>query len=410
MNKSNLRTTILVISIFFFLFGLCGFLYTLFFGLESWGITNETVWGIEIVNFVFWIGNSHAGTLISAILYLLRQDWRSSIHRIAETITLICIALAASFPFIHLGRQWFFYWMLPIPNETTTWANFKSPLIWDVIAVISYAFLSFFFWFLGILPDHKHFKFSKKKLLGINFKLFFLSIWTGSENNWKEYWWTYHLLAGVLTFVVVSVHSIVAYDFSVAFLPQWHSTMLPVFFVIGAIYSGIALVLLCTTILNSISSFGDQISTEVRQKLAKLLLSFSLILYYFYLVEYFFSFYGQNPKEIFVYNLRFQNEYLVMFLITVCLTFILPQLFWSKRILVSKTAQVLVSLSALFGMWFERYLLIIPILSSDLITGKTYTYAPTIVDLSLTLGSFGFFVLAFYLIGKLIPMVPKYES
>lgn len=410
MNQKTLRYTILTFAVISTIFGIWGFLFTLAFGLKSWGLTNKTIWGVEIVNFIFWIGNSHAGTLISAILYLLRQDWRASIHRIAETITVICITIAAIFPFVHLGRPWFFYWLLPIPNQTSVWSNFKSPLIWDVAAVFSYGVLSFLFWFIGILPDYKHFKINCQSKVGKKIHSFFSSIWTGSNLNWDEYKWTYHLFAGILTFVVISVHSIVSFDFSVTVLPQWHTTMLPIFFVVGAIYSGIALVLLCTSLLNLVSSFGDKISIEARKKLSKLLLSFSLILSYFYIVEFFFTFYSQNLYEKFIFSLRFQKEYSILFYFMVLTTFIVPQILWKKTNQENIKIQFFVSLCVLVGMWFERYLLVVPVLSADFITKETYFYAPTYVDLSLTIGSVGFFILAFYFVGKIIPLVPKFEN
>ncbi|MCX7909890.1 MAG: polysulfide reductase NrfD [Ignavibacteria bacterium] len=404
---NKIRTTILTFSIILVFWGFAGFGYSLLFGLKSWGLNQKTIWGVEIVNFVFWIGNSHAGTLISAILFLFRQGWRISIHRIAETITIICIFIAALFPFIHLGRPWFFYWMFPIPNQTLTWANFKSPIIWDVVAVLTYALLSLLFWFVGILPDYKHFKINQNSKLGKKIFGTLSQIWTNTDKNWEEYKWTYNIMAGILAFVVVSVHSIVSFDFSVTLLPQWHSTMLPIFFVVGAIYSGIALVLLCNSLLTFISSFGDKISEEASKKLSKLLLTFSLILLYFYLLELFFVFYSQNTNEIFVYNLRFQNGYGLIFILMCLFIFILPQLFWSGKFYQNKIIQLLISVFVLIGMWLERYLLIIPVLSFDFVTKQSYPYIPTIVDFSLTFGSVGVFVLAFYGIGKIIPMIPK---
>lgn len=410
MNKKFFRSILLIIAGVLTLFGVWGFLYTLIYGLKGWGLTNRTIWGVEIVNFVFWIGNSHAGTLISAILYLLRQDWRNSIHRIAETITIISIMIAATFPFIHLGRPWFFYWLLPLPNQTTVWPIFKSPLVWDVAAVLSYAILSFLFWFIGILPDYRYIKINTTSKLGKSVRSFFSIFWTGSNFNWDEFKWTYHLLAGILTFVVISVHSIVSFDFSVTILPLWHSTMLPIFFVIGAIYSGLALVLLCSSVLNLVSSLGKKITSEARTNLAKLLITFSFILMYFYLIEFFFSYYNLNPQEKFIFNLRFQKEYLWMFVFMIFATFLFPQLLWFTKFRNNNSLQILVSTSILIGMWFERYLLIVPVLSADLITKETFFYSPTIIDLSLTFGSIGFFTLCFYFIGKLIPLVPKFET
>ncbi|MEJ5285605.1 MAG: Molybdopterin oxidoreductase, membrane subunit PsrC/NrfD [Candidatus Kapaibacterium sp.] len=410
MKRVQIRKIIIGVSLILLFLWIGGIIYTFAFGLKSWGLTSKTVWGVEIVNFVFWIGNSHAGTLISAILYLLRQDWRKSIHRIAETFTIISILIAGIYPLLHLGRPWLFYWMFPIPNQMQTWANFKSPLIWDFIAILTYIILSFLFLTLGIIPDYDKIKFKKKNSLGNAINNFFEKIWLGSLNNWNEYKWTYHIFAGILTFVVISVHSIVSYDFSVSILPQWHSTMLPVFFVVGAIYSGVALLLICTTLLNSISSFGKRINQIALNNLSKMLLGFSLVFLYFYILELFFQFYSQNQYEQWIYSLRFQNEYKIIFFIMCILIFAIPQFFWFRKLRENKVVQFLIALSVLVGMWLERYILIVPVLSADFVTKQTINYTPSLLDIILTFGSLGFFVIVFYAIGKRIPMVPIYED
>ncbi|MFN3781234.1 MAG: NrfD/PsrC family molybdoenzyme membrane anchor subunit [Candidatus Kapaibacteriota bacterium] len=403
MTKQKVRASILALAVLLSILFILSFVYTLVYGVELWGISNKTVWGIAIVNFVFWIGNSHAGTLISAIFYLLRQDWRNSIHRIAETITIISILIAGLFPLIHLGRPWFFYWMLPLPNQTMHWANFKSPLIWDVVAVLAYALLSVLFWFLGIIPDYRFIKSKKMKALISKF-------WVGSNYHWNDFQWTYNLLAGILTAVVVSVHSIVSYDFSVSILPLWHSTMLPIFFVVGAIYSGVALILFCTTLLGAIGSFAEEITPKSQEILSKLLLAFSWIVLYFYLVEIFFVFYSQNTFEKTVFVLRLTKYFLPFYCTMITLTFFIPQLLWIGKFRRNKKANFIVSLSVVLGMWLERYLLIIPALSLDLVNKQMELYTPTIIDFMLTFGSVGLFVLFFYAIGKIIPLIPRFEN
>lgn len=403
MNKQKVRTSILIFAFLLAILFIFGFIYSLIYGLESWGISNKTVWGVAIVNFVFWIGNSHAGTLISAIFYLMRQNWRKSIHRIAETTTIISIVIAGLFPLIHLGRPWFFYWMLPMPNQTMHWANFKSPLIWDVLAVLAYAILSLLFWILGIIPDYRHIK---SRMI----KLYIIKFWTGSNYDWNDYLWTYNLFAGILTFVVVSVHSIVSYDFSVSILPLWHTTMLPIFFVVGAIYSGIALILFCSTFLSAFSFIEEEITTESQEKLSKLLLAFSWIMFYFYLVEIFFAFYSQNSFEKVVFNLRFTENYLQLYFVMIILTLLTPQCLWIKKYRCNKKVVLFVSLGVAVGMWLERYLLIIPVLTLDLVNNQLEIYNPTIIDLMLTFGSVGLFILFFYIIGKKIPLIPKFEN
>jgi molybdopterin-containing oxidoreductase family membrane subunit len=406
MRTHKIEKTIIITSLFLTIIWILSAIYTFVYGLEPWGIHKKVVWGTDIVNFVFWIGNSHSGTLISAILYLLRQQWREPIHRIAETMTIISIIIAGFFPLIHLGRPWFFYWLFPLPNQISLWVNFKSPLIWDLIAIFTYMILSFLFWFLGILPDHKLFNIKnpkrKRKVLS-----FLNKYWSGSSANWKEYHWTYNLFAGILTFVVVSVHSIVSFDFSVTILPVWHSTMLPIYFVVGAIYSGLALLLFVTAILTKYNLSKTEIPKISGINLSKLILTFSLLTLYFYLLEYFFGFYLQEPSILRLLSLRFNSSYFILTLIMIFQIFILPQFFWFEKVRKNTNLQILISFNVVIGMWLERFLLIVPTLSFDLITNEKISYNPTIIDYSLTFGSLGFFVLSFYLIGKIIPMVPK---
>lgn len=401
MNKI-LRKTIIVIAILLTIAGLISGIYTFIYGLESWGINTKVIWGVAIVNFVFWIGNSHSGTLISAILYLFRQNWRHPIHRIAETMTIISIVIAGLFPLVHLGRPWFFYWMLPIPNQTNLWANFRSPLIWDLVAILSYMVLSLLFWILGIVPDIKKLKIRNKK-----FQSFASYFWTGSLKNWKEYIWAYNIFAGILTFVVISVHSIVSLDFSVTILPLWHSTMLPIHFVVGAIYSGLALVLLVSSFISKLNSTSVNIPSASRTNLSKLILLFCFLMMYFYFLEFFFAYYGQDNNTIKTLISRFQVNYLTISIIMVIQIFALPLLFSFQNIRENISFQIFISMNIVIGMWLERYLLIIPILGKDIITNEIIEYSPAIVDYLLTLGSIGFFVLAFYLISRIVPLVPQ---
>lgn len=404
MNKM-LRKTIIVIAILLTIAGLISGIYTFIYGLESWGINTKVIWGVAIVNFVFWIGNSHSGTLISAILYLFRQNWRHPIHRIAETMTIISIVIAGLFPLVHLGRPWFFYWMLPIPNQTKLWANFKSPLIWDLVAILSYMVLSLLFWILGIVPDIKKLKIRNKK-----FQSFASRFWTGSLKNWKEYIWAYNIFAGILTFVVISVHSIVSLDFSVTILPLWHSTMLPIYFVVGAIYSGLALVLLVSSFICKLNSASVNIPSTSRTNLSKLILSFCFLLMYFYFLDFFFAYYGQDNNTIKILMSRFKVNYLPISTIMVIQIFALPLLFSFQKIRENVSFQIFISMNIVIGMWLERYLLIIPILGKDIITNEIIEYSPTVVDYLLTLGSIGFFVLAFYLISRIVPLVPQIKD
>ncbi len=401
MNRT-LRKIVLVCATLLTLAGISTGIYTFIYGLESWGINAKVIWGVAIVNFVFWIGNSHSGTLISAILFLFRQNWRNPIHRIAETMTIISIVIAGFFPLVHLGRPWFFYWMLPIPNQTNLWANFKSPLIWDLVAILSYMVLSILFWILGLVPDFKKIKIKSNK-----FKAYSNRIWTGSSRNWKEYTWVYHLFSAILTFVVISVHSIVSFDFSVTILPLWHSTMLPIYFVIGAIYSGLALVLLVTAFISKINSSSVNIPSASRINLSKLILTFCFLMMYFYFLEFFFAYYSQDNNAFKILILRFQGNFLPISFIMILQIFVLPLLFSLKKIRENVAYQIFITINILVGMWLERFLLIIPTLGKDLITNEIVEYSPTAIDYLLTLGSIGFFVLAFYLISRVIPLVPQ---
>ncbi|MGQ9819989.1 MAG: NrfD/PsrC family molybdoenzyme membrane anchor subunit [Candidatus Kapaibacteriales bacterium] len=393
---------ILFFSIFFCLIGLLGIVVTLFYGLQTWGINAKVVWGLGIVNFIFWIGNAHSGTLISAVLFLLRQHWNKYIHRLAETITIISIVIAMIFPLIHLGRPWFFYWLFPIPTQMGIWSNFKSPLVWDVYAIIIYAVLSFIFWVIGFIPEVKNFRIYNFKSI----KKLHCKIWTGSENDWKIYWKTYRLLAGILTFVVISVHSIVSFDFATTISPIWHTTIQPVFFIVGAIYSGLALVLTLSIFFDSINQKKLKIPEFVFDKLAKMLLTFSLLILYFYFIEHFFVYYSQNFLEFYVYQLRFKGLFFIITLIVLFCNIIFPQLLWLSNIRKNKNILIVISLLILVGMWLERFLIVIPTLSFEFSTRDIVYYFPTWIEISLTLGSIGFFNLSFYFVSKLIEMFP----
>lgn len=408
-KHSSVRKLILVSAIFATLVGVFGAVISLLLGLKYWGINSKVVWGIAIVNFVFWIGNAHSGTLISSILYLLRQHWRQPIHRIAETITIISIVIAAFFPFIHTGRPWFTYWLLPFPNEMGIWFNTKSAITWDVYAILTYTVLSVLFWLLGVIPDWRYFKFNKNGIFQRFLEKILTKFWIGTSFNWNEYRWTYHIFAGILTFVVISVHTIVAYDFSTSLLPFWHSTSQPIFFVVGAIYSGVALIILLSIVLKEISSFGDSIPDLIFNVLSKMLITFSLLMGYFYLVEYFFVFYSQNEFERMLLQLRTTEPFKIIFFFILLFNFLSPQLLWFKKIRVHRIALFIISLFILIGMWLERCLIVIQSLSIDFTSGRIIYYAPTLIDLSLLVGSLGIMVLMFYLISRKIPMVPKSE-
>ncbi len=404
MNRSRklFRVCFVGVSSTFFFLGLIGIYITFSEGLAPWGINYYAVWGVAIVNFIFWIGNAHSGTLISAILHLMRIKWRRPMHRLAETLTLISLIIAITFPLLHLGRPWFFYWLFPFPNEMSLQPNFKSALLWDVFAILTYSILSFLFWLMGFIPElkqtHKPTIISKRLInnLGVY-----------SAENWKEYQWTYHILAGILTFVVISVHSIVSFDFATAILPFWHSTFLPLHFVFGAIYSGTALVLLSIWLYNNLNKYGITVPSNSTENLSKLLLAFSFIMLYFYLVELFFSFYSLNHFELSILTIRFDNELFWITLAVFVFNIIFPQLLWIKKIRTTSFFLFLIPTLVLIGMWMERYVIVLASLKMDFTSDVSYSYIPTLTDIALTLGSFGFYNLLFFILAELIQLVPK---
>lgn len=402
-NNRFFVKAILFFSIIFSLFGIWGILVTFFYGLRTWGINSKVVWGLGIVNFIFWIGNAHSGTLISAVLFLFRQNWNKYIHRIAETVTIISIFIAMIYPLVHLGRPWFFYWLFPIPNQMGIWTNFKSPLIWDVYAIIIYAILSLVFWIIGFIPELKNFKIYNYQYI----RSFHWTIWTGSKENWKIYWKTYRLMAGILTFVVISVHSIVSFDFATTILPVWHTTFQPIFFIVGAVYSGVALTLALSLFLRRINERYFEIPELVFDKLAKMILSFSLLTLYFYFIELFFVFYSQNNFEISIYKLRFKGFFMIITVMVLFCNIIFPQLLWLSNFRKNKHLLMVTSLLILFGMWLERFLIVIPPLSIEFISRDIVFYIPTSIDVALTLGAIGFFILSFYFISRWIRMFPS---
>jgi len=383
------------------LIGIIAAIITISEGLIVWGNTNRTAWGFGIVNFVFWIGIGHAGTLISAILYLLNQNWRVKFNRSAELMTIISLLIAASFPLLHTGRPWFAaYWLFPYYNQMGLMPNFKSPLTWDIFAILTYFIVSCLFLYLGLLPDLAYLKrkISSKFLVKLYNRLSYF--WSGSKNQWSQYNTIYLLFAGLAAPLVISVHSVVSFDFYVTLLPAWHSAILPPYFVMGAIFSGLAMVNVFTIIFNRLNGHSSD-NIEAYDKMNKLILFSSLGISFVYIIEFSTCFVENSWKSTF---LPIINGGLLVYLMLI-FNSILPLSLVIKRFRRNHLISFFISIGILLGMWVERYIIII--IGQELSTGdvqNSLSFSPTLVDLALLVGSFGIFLFLMLLMGKILPL------
>lgn len=407
----NINTKISIKQIFLLIFfaflmilGIHSIKNTISSGLGIWGISNQVSWGWAIVNFVFWIGVAHAGTLISAILLVFQQNWRSEISRIAETMTIISIICAAIFPLIHTGRPWLAWiWMLPYPNQMGLWPNFISPLVWDYFAIGSYFIVSILFWYIGLIPDFAVSARIIKNNLLAKIHRFFSSGFVGYDWQWNNHKSAYGIIAGLATALVISVHSIVSLDFAVTDVAGWHSTLFPPYFVVGAIYSGLAAVVI---LLNFYSKSGLHKQLHFN-KLGKLMLAASILLAYFYSVEIYHSFHS-DISSISIFSDRISGYFSLQFWMMIFFNIILPQLLWFNKIRCNSLYIGIISIGILLGMWLERYLIVISSLSVSA-SGLSGFYLPTLPEIIIFIGSIGFFGLFFMIVMKLIPFAPAYE-
>lgn len=397
------------VSFLFFMFLQYGIAWLLIRGIGVWGVNIPVAWGFAIANFVWWVGIGHAGTFISAILYLLHQEWRTSINRFAEAMTLFAVACAGLMPLLHLGRPWFFYWLLPYPDTMDLWPQFRSPLVWDVFAVGTYLTVSLIFWYIGIIPDlasmrDKAEHIQSKRIYGV------LSFgWRGSAKHWQRYQTAYLLLAALATPLVISVHSVVGLDFTAAIVPGWHSTMLSPYFVAGAIFSGFAMVLTLGIPIRHYFKLQDFITEKHLENCAKLLLVTGLIVDYSYLIEYFMAWYGDNPFEIYAEVNRALGQYWYAFVVMMACNVLAPQLMWFKSIRTNVKALFAVSLVVQLGMWTERFVIVVQSLHRDFMPSAWHMYSPTIWDLSILFGSMGFFMVLFLLFVRTLPVIAVSE-
>ena len=385
--------------------GMAAIGYEIATGIGVWGLGRPVFWGWAIVNFVFWIGIGHAGTLISAILFLLRQRWRTAVNRSAEAMTIFAVMCAGVFPVIHVGRAWLAWWLFPIPNANVIWPQFRSPLMWDVFAVSTYFTVSLMFWYMGMIPDLATMRDRAK----ITWRKYFYGTlalgWTGSNRHWSNYEKAYLLLAGLSTPLVLSVHSIVSLDFSVSQLPGWHSTIFPPYFVAGAIFSGFGMVLTLLIPVRTLCHLEEVITVRHIELMGKVILATSSMVGYSYLMEFFIAYYSGSRYERFtLFDRTFGPYWWAAWSMLTC-NVILPQLFWFKKIRTNMLAVFVLSLTVNIGMWFERFVIIVPSLHRDFLPSSWGYYMPTAIDVLTFLGTFGLFLTLFLLFLRLMPLV-----
>ncbi len=383
--------------------------YLIFRGTGIWGINQPVGWGFAIINFVWWVGIGHAGTLISAILLLLKQNWRNSINRFAEAMTLFAVACAGIFPLIHTGRPWVAYWLFPYPNTMGVWPQFRSPLVWDVFAVSTYATISALFWFVGLIPDLATFRDTAKNPFARQIYGLLAMGWTGSVRHWKRYESAYLLLAGLATPLVLSVHTVVSFDFAVSIVPGWHTTVFPPYFVAGAIYSGFAMVLVLAIPIRAFYGVKDMITERHLDNAAKVMLGTGLIVAYGYLMEAFFAYYSGNPYEFFVLRNRALGPMAWSYWCLIIFNVLIPQVLWSRKVRLSPPKLFLTSLVVLFGMWLERFVIVVTSLHRDYLPSSWGSYTPTRWDYATFLGTLGLFFTAMLLFVRVMPMITIFE-
>jgi Ni/Fe-hydrogenase subunit HybB-like protein len=399
----------LLVSGFFCALGGLMTVYVISTGIGVWGLNSPVGWAFDITNFVFWIGIGHAGTLISAILFLFRQKWRSSLNRFAEAMTLFAVACAGLFVTIHLGRVWLFWYLIPVPNANQIYPNYRSALSWDFAAVATYATVSTMFWYYGLIPDLASLR--DRARGGVRRTIYGLLAlgWRGSGRHWQNYETAYLMLAGLATPLVVSVHTIVSFDFATSVVPGWHSTIFPPYFVNGAIFSGLSMVITLIVPLRVLCGLKDVVTTRHLENVCKLILATSLLQGYGYLIELTNAWYSGNAYEQFVFTNRMTGPYAGCFWTMILCNVAAPQLFWFKWFRTTPRAMLWVAILVNVGMWFERFVIIVTSLSQDYLPSSWRMYYPTWVDLALLIGGFGLFLTPFLLFIRFVPMVALSE-
>jgi molybdopterin-containing oxidoreductase family membrane subunit len=380
-----------------------------FKGIGIWGNNVPVGWAFEIVGFVWWIGIGHAGTLISAILLLLKQEWRTSINRFAEAMTLFAVACAAIYPAFHVGRPWLAYWLFPYPNTMGTWPQFRSPLIWDVFAVSTYATVSLLFWFVGLIPDLATLRDrAQKRFPRVIYGMLAMG-WRGSARHWHRYETAYLLLAGLSTPLVLSVHTIVSFDFAVSVIPGWHATIFPPYFVAGAIFAGFAMVLILAIPIRAIYGLEDFITMRHLENMAKIILVTGLIVSYGYMMEAFTAWYSANPYESYMILNRMKGPYAPFYWALIACNALVPQVLWLRRMRTSIPVLFTVAVVVSIGMWLERFIIIVTSLHRDFLPSSWRMYYPTAFDFATFIGTIGLFVSLLFLFVRFLPMISIFE-
>ncbi len=389
-------------------FTVAGLIYLVATGVGVWGHRSPVFWAWDIVNFVFWIGIGHAGTLISAILCLLRQKWRTSINRSAEAMTIFAVVCAGIFPVFHLGRVWYSWFLFPLPNSNYIWQNYRSPLEWDVFAVSTYGTVSVLFWYVGMIPDlatmRDRFASVGKNIRARAYGIFAMG-WRGSSRHWSNYEMAYLILAGISTPLVLSVHTIVSFDFAVSLIPGWHTTIFPPYFVAGAIFSGFGMVLTLILPLRAVYHLEDLITQYHIDCMCKIILATGTMVGYAYAMEFFIAWYGANPNEGFAFINRAFGPYWWAYFIMVSCNVITPQFFWFGAVRRNTWLVFILSLVVNVGMWFERFVIIATSLARDFLPSSWGYYSPSIVEIFTFFGTFGVFSVLFLLFVRFLPIM-----
>ncbi len=378
-------------------------------GTGIWGLNIPVGWGFAIINFVWWIGIGHAGTLISAILLLLHQEWRTSINRFAEAMTLFAVACAGLFPLLHVGRPWLAYWLFPYPNTMGLWPQFRSPLIWDVFAVSTYATVSALFWYVGLVPDMATLRDRSKSRIGQIIYGFLAMGWRGSARHWRRHETAYLLLAGLSTPLVVSVHSIVSLDFAVGQTPGWHSTIFPPYFVAGAVYQGFAMVMIIAIPLRKFYHLEGLVTMRHLDYMARVMLATSMFVAYGYMIEAFMAYYSASPFEIYTATNRFVGPYAPFYWSLIFCNGVVPNLLWFKRVRRSIPTLFVISIVVSIGMWLERFIIVVTSLHRDFLPSSWGMYSGTVWDWALFIGTMGLFATLLFLFVRFLPMISIFE-
>lgn len=381
-------------------------IYTLFVGIGAWGLNKTVGWAFDITNFVFWVGIGHAGTLISAVLLLFRQKWRTGVNRAAEAMTIFAVICAGLFPLLHMGRPWLAYWILPLPNyHGPLWINFNSPLAWDVFAISTYLTVSLLFWYSGLIPDFATVRDRMKNKVGKSVYTALSFGWVGTAKNWQRFEAVSLILAGISTPLVLSVHTIVSFDFATSVIPGWHTTIFPPYFVAGAIFSGFGMVLTLMVVTRKVLNMEDYITVGHVEAMCKVVVATGMLVGLAYTTEFFIAYYSGSPYELYTFVNRAFGPYWWAYWIMFSCNVFTPQLFWFKSMRTNMTVVFILSLFVNVGMWFERFVIIVTSLHRDYIPSSWSMYTPTPIEFGILLGTFGIFFTLFLLFAKYFPVV-----